>query len=129
MDCDLDLGEAEGEPIVGYEQRFGVSDKQVACDECERPILAGVEHEIVTGECDGESFEAHTCMDCYHIATGLDGDRMHGHLWSILEIGGEHGAGAFDRFTTGCLLKVDTASAKAYLVERFNKWKALNGSR
>jgi hypothetical protein len=51
---------------------------------------------------------------------------MYGQLWAELEeVGGEDSGGAFEHFTSGCLAKIETASAKAYLVERYNTWNGL----
>ena len=37
------------------------------------------------------------------------------------------GAGAsFERLTTACLAKIETASAKAYMLERWRRWKGLD---
>jgi hypothetical protein len=32
----------------------------------------------------------------------------------------------FDEINTGCLSKIETASAKTYLVSRWRKWKGLD---
>ena len=47
-------------------------------------------------------------------------------LWEELEqSGGEDGGPAFEQFNSACLARVGTASAKAYLQERYRKWKGL----
>lgn len=95
--------------------------KDHKCLECSRPILKGTEYERASGKFDGEVFADKTCMDCAHIRDGLScGESVPaGTLWeSINEVFGE--------ITTGCLTKVETASAKAYLVERWQKWKGLH---
>lgn len=52
--------------------------------------------------------------------------RTYTDLWVELEEhGGENGDGAFENFTSACLEKIERASAKAYLVERWKKWKGL----
>lgn len=116
---DMDVGGCE---FSDYTVAVVDSQEPFGCYECGRPFPAGVAHELTTAEdCDGKPFTAHTCMDCHHIAKGLIcGDRCHGSLWGGIESEMDEGA----TFTTACLAKVETASAKAYLVERIN---TLNG--
>jgi hypothetical protein len=127
MECDLDLG-GDGEPIGDYEVRLGVSYEALSCTECSRPIESGVEHEIVTGDLYDDTCEFHTCMDCVHIAEGLQTNgRDHGMLWGQLEeYGGEDGGGGFEHFNSGCMARVKTSSAKAYVLARYQKWKGLD---
>ncbi len=128
MNCDLELQDGcEGEPIEGYEltivSSFGIRE----CYECGRPIGSYEPHELVTGSTEYGPFEAHTCLDCRNIAIAFgNGGRLHGTLWEQMEeYGGENSGGEFEHFNSGCLTKVETASAKAYLVDRYLKWKGL----
>lgn len=123
MDCELEIGCSDAEPIIGYERTVTVNDDPVLkCYECGRPIRVGAEFERVTGECDREAIDWRTCMDCVVIAEAFSEEgRMHGGLWDSLE---DYG---FESFTTGCLTRMERASAKAYLVERWRKWKGLEG--
>jgi hypothetical protein len=128
MECELSLMDAgDGEPIEGFKQKFIAHAVAIECYECKRLITAGTVHEVVTGECDGDEIEWHTCPDCFQIAEGIgDGARLYGMLWEDLEeVGGEDSGGSFEHFTSGCLAKVETASAKTYLRERFLQWKGL----
>jgi len=130
MDCDVELMDcSEGEPLTDSVQRFEADTVEHECYECHRAIPVGVVHEIVTGHCGGDDVEWRTCMDCYEIAKGLaNGGRLYGMLWEDLEdAGGEDGGGSFERFTSGCLLEIKTASAKAYLLERWRKWRFTRG--
>jgi len=127
IDCEISLG-GDGEPISGFKAFMTTDDTETTCVECRRKIPAGQERERATGELNDEAFEVDTCLDCHHIAKGLQTEgRDYGSLWAQLEEhGGEDENGAFEQFTTGCLDKVETASAKQYLVERFKKWKGLS---
>lgn len=119
MDCKIELS-GEGEPIDAYERTVGTTATEESCHECKRPIAVGAEAEIVTGEFEGEPIRWVTCLDCMHIAEGLSKDRIHGTLWSDLEE-----CDAFEGFNTGCLTKIPTASARAYVFERWRKWREL----
>ena len=126
MECEIEIG-GEGEPISGFERGMRTLGTDRKCDECERGISAGAEHEVATGDLDGEPFEVHTCMDCHNIAAAFQSEgRDYGYLWMQLEeTGGEDFSGAFEHFNSGCLKNVETVSAKAYLQERYLKWKGL----
>lgn len=126
MECELELG-GEGEPISGYERSVVARDVPGVCSECNRPIPARGEREIVTGEYDGESIEWVTCLDCMNIAEAFQTEgRVHQMLWEELEqFGGPDGEPAFEKFNSGCLARVKTASAKKYLQERYQKWRGL----
>ncbi len=126
MECDLELG-GDGEEISGYERVIVSADVVHFCLECEREIPAGIQHERVTGEFQGEPIEWRTCMDCTKIGEALQTEgRTHGLLWEELEdYGGMDGEPAFEQFNTACLARVETASAKTYLQERYLKWKGL----
>jgi hypothetical protein len=126
MECELNLG-GDGEPIEGWELRMVTDSTSSTCFECNREIPAGTLHEIVTGDFEGKPIEWHTCSDCMNIAKGLQTEgRVHGMLWTELEdCGGLDGDAAFEQFTSGCLKRVKTASAKAYLQERYRTWKGL----
>jgi hypothetical protein len=125
-ECDVCIG-GEGEPIEDYSLTLTTSKLTLLCSECKRSIPRGVEHELLTGKIEGARFRARTCMDCRNIAEGLSCDgRIHSTLWDELEgsgIGDTYAA--FAAFNETCVAKVKTASAKAYLVERWRKWKGL----
>lgn len=98
------------------------SRKMHKCYECRRDIQPGSECERGSGLWEGKFDAWHTCMDCYHIREGLncDGPASLGTMWDDI-----HDAFSYSSFTTACLDKVQTASAKAYLVERWQAWKGL----
>lgn len=121
-DCELEIGCSDAESIQDYEQATVVNeDPALKCYECGRPIPVGTEVECVTGTCEGEEIDWRTCMDCAAIAEAFSEEgRMHGGLWDSMQ---DYG---FENFTTGCLTRMQRASAKAYLVERWRKWKGLD---
>ncbi len=123
-DCEVCIGGNRGFDIGDYEQSVERSKCDFECSECERPFQFGTVHELTTGynDDDGEPVRYTACMDCRHIALGLscNGDRVHGTLWEDLE----EDAG-FEGFSEACVAKVQTVSAKRYLVERWKKWKGL----
>lgn len=127
-ECGVCIGGNFGYEIEDYSRRITTSRDGLVCCECHRPIPTDAKHEEVTGsDEDGEEVEYITCLDCMNIAEGLSCDgRCHSRLWDDLEeSGGEDGDAAFEAFSEACVAKVQTASAKAYLVERWRKWKGL----
>jgi hypothetical protein len=125
-DCGVCIG-GEGEPIQDYDIGLATARKGYRCTECGRMIQKGIEHEVVTGRYEGTYIRWRTCMDCRHISSGLSCEgRIHGTLWTDLE-GSGHGDeyAAFANFNESCVSKVETASAKQYLVDRWKKWKGL----
>lgn len=125
-DCDVCIG-GEGDPIQDYTIGLVTANCAVRCSECRRVISKGKEHERITGKYDGTRISWRTCMDCRNIATGLSCDgRVHGTLWTDLEGDGPTDEyAAFNNFSEVCVGQVETASAKAYLVKRWQKWKGL----
>jgi hypothetical protein len=121
MDCEIDVGCSDADEIDGYEASEIVNDTPgLKCFECARPIAVGERCEQVTGEFERESIDWRTCMDCAEIGDAFSHTmRVHGLLWEQFDDGG------FDEFHTGCLTKLSTASAKAYLLERWREWKGL----
>ena len=61
-------------------------------------------------------------MDCYHIRNGL---LCEGTGYGISNLWNEITEVFPDMKTTACLAKIKTPSAKAYLLERWRKWKGL----
>jgi len=123
VDCSVCIGGSGGYDIEDYSRDVVTSRRNWSCCECHRAIPAGTEHEKVSGvnADEGGRVLFRTCMDCSHIAEGLScGRRIHATLWDQLEE--EDG---FSDFSEVCVAKVATASAKAYLVERWMKWKGL----
>jgi hypothetical protein len=126
-DCGFCLSnEADGSNEF-YDADIITARKEHRCSECHRPILPKQQYEYASGKYDGDFFTVKTCLDCMNIRDGLScgGGYVHGELWTDMN---DYG---FERITTGCIAKVETASAKAYLIERWNAWKFSlpNGSK
>jgi hypothetical protein len=125
-DCGVCIG-GEGEPIEDYNIGIVTANISRHCTECRRIISKGVEHEILTGRFEGEAINWRTCMDCKHISEGLSCEsRIHGTLWTDLEgTGPGDQFAAFANFSEVCVSKVETVSAKQYLIDRWRVWKGL----
>jgi hypothetical protein len=94
--------------------------KPFLCCECKREVPKGKPYEKSVMKYEGDFYTYRTCMDCVNIRDGLRCGQgfLCESLWDdITEV--------FDQITTGCLAKIETASAKAYFVERWRKWKGL----
>lgn len=125
-DCGVCIGGGYGDydtPSLYERSIVQKSRKEARCYECRRVIPIGSSYERVRGSWDGELSTVRTCLDCMHIRDGFacEGSYGHGELWSDL-------ADVFGEINTGCLAKIETASAKAYLMERWRKWKGITDS-
>jgi len=105
-----------------FEQKIVKCRKEHRCEECRRVIAKGNKCERTSGLWEGSFMASHTCLDCMYIRNGLacDGQPALGMLWEEIE-----NADVYRNLTTGCLQKIETASAKAYLLERWRAWKGL----
>lgn len=122
-DCGICIGGQDFDGMIeNLDMHLIRARKPHKCYECRRDIQAGSECERGSGLWEGKFDAWHTCMDCYHIRVGLtcDGPSALGVLWEDI-----YEAFAYSPFTSACLDKVETASAKAYLQERWMKWKGL----
>ncbi len=123
-DCGVCIG---GGDVDGYiemmEQGVIKSRKDRACCECRRPIPKGSQCERTSGKWEGYFFADHTCLDCMNIRIGLSCEEPTaiGELWREVS-----DCQVFERLTTACLAKIETASARAYLLERWRRWKGLD---
>jgi hypothetical protein len=128
MDCEIDLSSGEDyEPIEGLELNQETAPGPWECGECGREFAGDVVHEHATGECDGQAFDERTCNDCVAIAKAFgDGSRVFGTLWEEFESNEFSDEALFAKFNTGCLGKIESSSARAYIVERWQKWKGLS---
>lgn len=122
-DCGVCIGGAEFDGMMEMaEQKIVRARKDHRCIECRRSIPRGAEYERISGKWEGEFSTSHTCLDCMNIRNGLScGEAVSiGELWQDV-----HDCDVFERLTTGCIAKVPTASAKAYLIKRWQAWKGL----
>jgi hypothetical protein len=122
-DCTVCIGGGSDDVMDFAQQTFPKAYKPHRCCECGRLIQTGTKHEKYTGKYDGGWDTYRTCMDCVYIRDGLRCGQswMFGGLWEDIDQ-------IWPEITTACLNRIETASAKAYLVERWRIWKGLAGS-
>ncbi len=121
-ECGVCIGgdwDSDGSPEF-YTIKIVKARKDHKCLECQRHIQKGAEYERQSGKFDGEIFSDKICLDCVNIRDGLlcGEPVLTGQLWE--EIGN-----IFPQLTTACIAKIESASAKAYLVQRWLQWKGL----
>lgn len=90
------------------------------CSECGNAIAKGETYEWSSGKSDGDLWSFHTCAPCAEIAEAFycDGRWFGGMLWEQMD-------DVFGGIGMGCLAKLQTARAKAFLLERWQEWKGL----
>ncbi len=122
--CGVCIG---GSSIDGYVEMYNCefvkSRKDHRCVECSRVIAKGSQYQRISFLWEGAFETHHTCSDCAEIRSAFDCSQVDeaiqfGELWNEL-------TPAFREMTTGCLTKLESASAKAYLMERWREWKGL----
>lgn len=120
-DCDVCIGGWDGDPPEMYVDKMVRARKPHKCYECNRRIQPGEEYNRVVGKWDGEFGQYTFCSECHEIQTAFscDNSRLFGCLWEEIE---EY---LFPEMNTGCLSKLTTAKAKAFLMDRWRKWKGL----
>lgn len=122
-DCNVCLGGTDFDFSFDFhEQTERNAKKAHVCCECQETIAVGERYEYTAAHGDDEFFTYKTCINCVEIrrAFSCDGNFIcHEALWTEIE------EILFPNMTTGCLEKIQTASAKAFLVRRWNEWKGL----
>lgn len=90
------------------------------CSECGRRIEIGQRYEHYWGKYDGEVSAIDTCLLCAEIAEAFycDARMFGGGLWESMDY-------VMGELTTSCFDKLSTPEAKAFLRERWMKWKGL----
>lgn len=93
--------------------------KEYRCCECRETIPIGALYERTIGKWDGEFNQYITCLACAEIRSTFCCDGwIYGDLWEdFAESGG------FERMTTACLDKLETAAAKQKLLDNWNAWR------
>lgn len=89
------------------------------CVECHETIQPGTKYERFVARGDGRFFTVTICLLCREIQHALYCDGWYfGHLWGDIadQIFAEQ------RFTSGCLDKLETVEAKQYLSQRWMDW-------
>lgn len=108
-----------------YDIRWPKAKKEHRCEDCNRVIAKGENYQRVAGKFDGEFFAVSTCAVCVEIRnafTCTEYDQVGpppGELWNDIR------EQMFPVITTACYDKLQTPEAKAYLRDRWLKWKGL----
>lgn len=126
-DCGVCLCGPEDGVIEVISESTVTARKPFKCCECRRTLPPGTEYEKIVGKFEGEFLRYRTCLDCANIRRGFSCNGwVYTQLWEEFEGGGsdDHDA-LFQSFSESCVAKVETASAKAYIAERWRKWKGL----
>lgn len=119
-----DCGVCISHDVDGYvdmwEQSICKTRKAHKCCECKRDIPKGSRCERTSGKWEGKFSTDHTCLDCMNIRQAFEcgGVVCIGTLWEDL-------GNVFSDVNTGCIQRIETASAKAYFVQRWQRWKGL----
>jgi hypothetical protein len=118
-DCNICLGDYEGDLPSAYWEQWRVAKKEHKCCECGKPISKGQRYEYWRCVDGGEFSVYKTCEICQEIRTAFhcNGSWTFTTLWEEIE------EILFPEMTTGCLEKLTSAAAKNFLLMRWNEWK------
>jgi hypothetical protein len=118
-DCGVCIGGFDGESAEFCNTEIRTARKAHKCVECNEVIQPGQKYENCAGKWEGDFDTFKTCMICVHIRQGLtcDGTWTFSQMWEEIE------DYVFPKMTTGCLQKIETPEARAYLVKKWNEWK------
>jgi len=122
--CDVCIGGHDYDGFIEfYDSKVVKARKSHTCIECRGEIKIGESYEYASGKCEGQIWQAHTCEPCAEIRTvfSCGGPQVHGELWQDFE-----DADVFERLTTAseCFTQLSPKS-KAFLLDRWRKWKGL----
>lgn len=117
-DCNACLyGEPDGTPEF-WNVTTPKARKLHKCYECNKEICIGEHYQRVSYKSDGEVTSCCTCLICAEIRKAFYCDiEIIGEFWSQMS------DYVFPELTTGCLDRLQTPQAKAYLLARWNEWK------
>ena len=108
-----------------YETKHPKARKEHRCEDCREIIPVGAKYRRDAGKFDGDFFDIVTCLICDEIRSAFtcaEYDQVGpppGELWSdIAEM-------MFPNLTTACFDKLSSPEAKAFLQQRWMKWKGL----
>ena len=121
VNCSVCIGGGSYESPEFFNESIVKSRKEHKCCECFRVIPKGLQYQHISGKWDGYIETYKTCMDCKYIRDGLScgGVVGLGELWfEVYEVFG-------DVKSTACLAKIETASAKAFFLDKWREWKGL----
>lgn len=124
--CGVCIGGYDSDgPCEFFTEVWPKAKKDHTCEDCNRKIQAGERYQRVSGKYDGEFFDVCTCALCHEIRQAFTCNEFDqvgpppGELWSDIQ------EQMFPTITTACYEKLATPEAKAYLRERWMKWKGL----
>lgn len=120
MQCDVSLGDYEGEPARVFHSEWRTARKPHRCFECRETIPSGAQYEHVSGLWDKwESYKF--CTPCSEISKEFsDGGRSFGMVWEGMEENWEEGA-----HIIACINRLTSVASKRKLHERWLQWKVL----
>lgn len=108
-----------------YAERTVTARKPHQCVECNEQIDPGERYIYSRGKCDGEFFDAHTCLICEEVRKAfVCGGAVFSLLWeSIVEelFPRWRKEGPFE-----CMAKLTTTEAREYCLARFEEWQRDN---
>lgn len=120
-DCNvcIDFG---GEQADEFEQFEVKTNRPYRCSECSEIMPTGTLHQLTMMTIEGEKQNWRTCLICAEIRTAFScgGEVVGGVFWKTFA------ESSFDEFTTGCLERLETPAAKAFILERWRHWKGLS---
>lgn len=120
MQCDVSLGDYEGEAARVFHSEWRTARKPYRCYECRETIPVGARYEHVSGLWD-EWKSYKFCLPCSEISTEFsDGGRSFGTVWEGMEENWAAGA-----HIIACVNRMTSVASKRKLHERWLAWKEL----
>lgn len=121
MNCELSLGEYDGDAAICYEEKIVKARKPHRCYECHDTIPAGEQYERVSGIWEGKWETYHFCLPCREIAHEFsEGAIQFGVMWEDFHENWSAGANL-----QACLNRVSSVAAKTKLRDEWVSWKGL----
>jgi hypothetical protein len=117
-DCGVCIYNDDAVHVEFFRSAVRHAAKEHKCCECDKIIAKGERYEYASGKCEGEFWDAKTCLICAEIAEAFscDGRLYGGNLWDSM---GE----LYRDMNISCVDKLTSAAAKEELLRRWNKWK------
>jgi len=109
-DCSIDF----------FRKEIRRAAKAHKCCECDKQIEKGERYEYASGKCEGEMWQAKTCLVCAEIADAFscEGRMYGGEFWSQF-------TDLFAELNTTCFDRLTTVAAKQELQRRWQEWKGV----
>jgi len=118
-DCGVCVYWDDSVSVDFFHKRVRKAVKEHKCCECDKVIAKGERYEYASGKCEGEMWQAKTCLICAEIADAFscDGRMYGGEFWSQF-------SELFGELNTSCFDKLTTVAAKTELQRRYIEWQA-----